>query len=137
MSDFIPLSIPSIKGNEWKYVKECLDSEWVSSVGKYVDLFEEKITQYTGAKFAIACVSGTSALHTSLLMADVKRGNEVIVPALTFIAPVNAIRYCGANPVFMDSDKYYNIDSEKTVSFILTETEMKKNGSEGDMVLNK
>ncbi len=63
MSEFIPLSVPSIKGNEWQYVKECLDTEWVSSVGKYVDLFEQKIAEYTGAEYAVACVNGTSALH--------------------------------------------------------------------------
>ena len=67
----IPLSIPTINGNEWKYVKECLDTEWVSSAGKYVDLFEEKISEYTGAKYAIACVNGTSALQVSLRLAGV------------------------------------------------------------------
>ncbi len=126
MSDFIPLSVPSIKGNEWKYVKQCLDTGWVSSTGKYVDLFEKKIAEYTGAKFAIACVNGTAALHISLILAGVKKEDEVLAPALTFIAPINAIRYCGAYPVFMDSDKYYNIDSEKTIDFICKETEMRK-----------
>ena len=87
MSESIPLSTPSIKGNEWEYVKECLDTEWVSSVGKYVTLFEEKIAEYTGAKHAIACVNGTSALQMSLRLAGVVSGDEVIVPTLTFIAP--------------------------------------------------
>ena len=76
----IQLSVPSLKGNEWKYVKECLDTEWVSSAGKYVDLFEEKIAEYTGAKFAIACVNGTSSLQVSLRLAGVGMGDEVIFP---------------------------------------------------------
>ena len=122
MSDKIPLSVPSISGNEWKYVKECLDTNWVSSAGKYVELFEEKITEYTGSKFAVACVNGTSALQVSLRLAGVEPDDEVIVPTLTFIAPVNTIAYNGAEAVFMDADKYYNIDSEKTIEFIKEET---------------
>jgi perosamine synthetase len=125
MSDFIPLSVPSIKGNEWKYVKECLDTEWVSSVGSYVTKFEEEICKYTGADYAIACVNGTAALHISLIIAGVSRDDEVIVPSLTFIAPVNVIRYVGAEPVFMDSDKYYNIDAEKFTDFIISNTEFR------------
>lgn len=121
----IPLSAPSITGNEWKYIKECLDTEWVSSAGEYVEKFEAEIARYTGAKFGIACVNGTSALHVSLLVAGVKPGDEVIVPTITFIAPVNAVRYCGALPVFMDSDEFYNIDSQKTADFILNETEFR------------
>ena len=121
----IPLSMPSIKGKEWEYIKECLDTEWVSSAGKYVDLFEQKIAEYTSAKHAVACVNGTSALHVSLKLAGVEPGDEVIVPTLTFIAPVNAISYNGANPVFMDADEYYNIDVEKTIEFINKETVFK------------
>ncbi len=121
----IPLSVPSLKGNEWEYVKECLDTEWVSSAGKYVDLFEQKIAEYTDAKYAVACVNGTSALQVSLRLASVQPGDEVIVPTLTFIAPVNAIAYNGATPVFMDADEYYNIDSEKTIEFIKNETVFK------------
>jgi len=122
---YIPLSVPTINGNEWKYVKECLGSGWVSSAGKYVNLFEEKIVQYTGAKYAIACVNGTSALHVSLRLAGVEPGDEVIVPTITFIAPINAVKYLYANPVFMDADNYYNIDSEKTIEFIKKETRFK------------
>jgi len=121
----IPLSVPSLKGNEWKYVKECIDTEWVSSAGKYVDLFEQKIAEYTGSKYAIACVNGTSALHVSLRLAGIKPGDEVIVPTLTFIAPVNAVTYNGASPVFMDVDEYYNLDIDKTIEFIQTETVFK------------
>ena len=121
----IPLSVPSINGNEWKYVKECIDSEWVSSAGAYVDLFEQKIAKYTGCKYAVACVNGTSALQLSLRLSGIKPDDEVIVPTLTFIAPVNAISYNNSIPIFMDSDKYYNIDSEKTIDFIKNETTFK------------
>jgi aminotransferase in exopolysaccharide biosynthesis len=119
----IPLSVPSIQGNEWQYIKECLDTEWVSSVGKYVELFEQRIAQYTGAQHAIACVNGTAALHVALSLAGVQAGDEVIVPTLTFIAPVNAVSYLSAVPVFMDCDRYYNIDGDKVISFLKDETE--------------
>ncbi len=125
MSKIIPLSVPSIIGNEWKYVKECLDTGWVSSLGKYVRIFEKKIADYTRAEFAIVCVNGTAALHIALVVAGVKPDDEVIVPTLTFIAPVNTVKYVGANPVFMDCDDYYNIDAVKTIEFIEDETEVK------------
>tara|TARA_X000000950_G_scaffold277437_1_gene366851 strand:- start:12178 stop:13335 length:1158 start_codon:yes stop_codon:yes gene_type:complete len=118
----IPLSVPNIEGNEWEYIKECLDTEWVSSAGKYVDQFEENIANYTRSKFAIACVNGTSALQIGLRLVGVGPGDEVIVPSLTFIAPVNAISYNNAKPVFMDSDEYYNIDINKTIDFLENET---------------
>ena len=122
MKDYIPLSVPTLKGNELKYIKECIDSEWVSSAGKYVDLFEENISDYTGAKYAIACVNGTAALQVSLQLAGVEPGDEVIVSTLTFIASVNAITYNNAKPIFIDVDKYYNLDEEKTIEFIKNET---------------
>ena len=106
MNKHIPLSVPSLRGNEWKYIKECLDTEWVSSAGKYVEQFEKNIASYTGSKFAVACVNGTSALQLSLRIAGVDPGDEVIVPSLTFIAPVNAIKYNNSIPIFMDSDNY-------------------------------
>ena len=121
----IPLSVPSLNGNEMQYVKECIDTEWVSSAGKYVDLFEQKITEYTGSKFAVACVNGTAAIQVSLRLAGVDAGDEVIVSTLTFIASVNAITYNNAIPIFMDADKYYNIDAEKTIKFIKNETVFK------------
>ena len=121
----IPLSVPSLNGNELKYVKECLDTEWVSSAGKYVDLFEQKIAEYTGSKYVIACVNGTAAIQVSLRLAGVGAGDEVIVSTLTFIASVNAITYNNATPIFMDADKYYNIDAEKTIEFIKNETVFK------------
>lgn len=121
----IPLSVPSLKGNEWKYVKECLDTEWVSTAGKYVNLLEEKVRDFTKSHYAIACVNGTEAIHISLLLCGVEAGDEVIVPTLTFIAPVNAIKYANAEPIFMDSDEFYNIDPAKTIEFIKNETTFK------------
>ena len=118
----IPLSVPSLKGNELKYLKECVDTEWVSSGGKYVNTFEDNISKLTGSKYSIACVNGTSALQISLKLAGVKQGDEVIVSTLTFIASINSIAYNGAVPIFMDADKYYNIDIEKTIDFIENET---------------
>jgi perosamine synthetase len=102
---FIPLHEPRFAGNEKKYLNECIDSTFVSSVGKFVDEFEEKIASYTGAKYAIATSNGTSALHISLLLADVDQNNEVITQPLTFVATCNAISYCGAQPIFLDVDK--------------------------------
>ena len=110
----IPLSVPNISGNEWKYVKECLDTEWVSSSGKFVDKFEDSLKNFSGSKYAIACMNGTSALQLSIRLLGVLPGDEVLIPTLTFIAPVNAIWYNNAYPVFMDVDSYYNLDIEKT-----------------------
>jgi len=103
--DFISLHEPRFIGNEKKYINECIESTYVSSVGKFVNEFEEQITSYTGAKYAVATVNGTSALHISLLMAKVEKGNEVITQSLNFVAGCNAISYCGAQPVFIDVDK--------------------------------
>ena len=122
MSKYIPLSVPSLKGNEFQYVKECIDTEWVSSAGKYVDLFEDKIAEYTGSKYAIACVNGTSALQISLKLLELKKNEEVIVPTLTFIAPINCIRYNNLKPIFMDCDQSLNLDERKTINFINTNT---------------
>ncbi len=120
----IPLSIPVIRGNEWKYVKECLDTGWVSSVGKFVELFEERICEFTGAKYAVACMNGTAALQVALRIAGVEAGDEVIVPTMTFIATANSVRYLDAEPVFMDCDEYYNIDPSKVLRFLDEETEL-------------
>jgi len=103
--DFIPLHEPRFIGKEKKYIEECIDSTFVSSVGKFVDEFEKKITKYTGAKYAIATTNGTSALHISLILAGVEKDNEVITQPLNFIASCNAISYCKANPIFIDVDK--------------------------------
>ena len=133
----IPLSVPNISGNEWKYVKECIDTEWVSSAGKYVELFEKKIVEYTKSKYAIACVNGTAAIQVSLQLAGVKAGDEVIVPSLTFIAPINAVVYNNATPIFMDSDNYYNIDALKTIEFIKDETYFKNGNTYNKITDNK
>ena len=101
----IPLHEPKFIGNEKRYLSECIDSTFVSSVGRFVDRFEEEIAKYTGAKYAVATSNGTSALHVALLLANVKRNDEVITQPLTFIATCNAIKYCGAQPVFIDVDK--------------------------------
>jgi perosamine synthetase len=103
--EFIPLHEPRFTGNEKKYLNECIDSTFVSSVGKFVDEFEEKIADYTGAKYAIATSNGTSALHIAMLLANVGRSDEVITQPLTFVATCNAISYCGAHPVFIDVDR--------------------------------
>jgi perosamine synthetase len=104
-TDYIPLHEPKFVGNEKKYLNECIDSIFVSSVGKFVDTFEAKMIEYTRAKYAVATVNGTSALHISLLLAGVEAGDEVITQPLTFIATCNAINYCNAAPVFVDVDK--------------------------------
>ena len=101
---FIPLHEPRFKGNEKKYLNDCIDSTFVSSVGKYVDMFEEQFAKKVGSRYAIATVNGTSALHISLLLADVTKNDEVITQPLTFIATCNAISYIGAKPLFVDVD---------------------------------
>lgn len=103
--DFIPLSVPVFAGNEKKYLEECVDTTFVSSVGKFVDRFEEEMARYTGAKKAVVCVSGTNALHMSLMLVGVERDDEVLTQALTFIATCNALSYIGAYPVFIDVDR--------------------------------
>lgn len=102
---FIPLHEPTFAGNEWHYVKECLDSGWVSSVGKFVDRFEAELAEYTGVKSAVAVVNGTAALHICLLLCGVKTNDEVLIPALTFVATANAVSYCAAIPHLVDSDE--------------------------------
>jgi len=131
---------PYLSGNEWKYIKSCLDQGWVSSAGKAIDLFEKKIAKYTGSKYAVACVNGTSALHISLKLGGVKKGDEVIAPSLTFISPINAINYNNAKPVFMDNDEHYTIDIDKTVKFLKEETQTivkKKLGVKSIVTINK
>ncbi len=103
--EFIALHEPVFKGNEWKYIKECLDTGWVSSVGEYVNRIERDLVDYTGAAYAVAVVNGTAALHIALQLAGVKPGDEVLVPSLTFIATANAVSYCGAIPHFVDSEE--------------------------------
>jgi aminotransferase in exopolysaccharide biosynthesis len=122
MSEFIPLSVPVLGGNESAYIQEAIDSGWVSSSGPFVDRFEKALATYVGTPQAVACTNGTAALHTALLIAGVEPGDEVIVPTITFIAPINAVHYVGAHPVFMDADDYYNMDIGKTIEFIENHT---------------
>ena len=103
-NEFIPLHEPRFNGNEKKYLNDCIDSTFVSSVGKYVDTFEKEFAKTVGSKYAIATVNGTAALHISLILADVKKDDEVITQPLTFIATCNAISYIGAKPIFVDVD---------------------------------
>ena len=103
-NEFIPLHEPRFNGNEKKYLNDCIDSTFVSSVGKYVDTFEKEFAKTVGSKYAIATVNGTAALHISLILADVKKDDEVITQPLTFIATCNAISYIGAKPIFIDVD---------------------------------
>lgn len=101
----VPLSVPKFIGNEKKYLEECINTTFVSSVGQFVDRFEKDMAAYTGAKRAVVCVSGTNALHMAMMLAGVEREDEVLTQALTFIATCNAISYIGAHPVFIDVDK--------------------------------
>ena len=103
--DFIPLHDPRFIGNEVKYMQECIESNFVSSVGEFVGRFEKMCAEYTGAQYAVAAMNGTSALHIALQLSGVQRDDEVITQALTFIATANAISYTGAHPVFLDVDK--------------------------------
>ena len=127
-ADFVPLSAPKFIGNEKKYMEECIDSTYVSSVGKFVDRFEEDIASYTGCKRAVVCVSGTNALHMSLMLADVKRNDEVLKQALTFVATCNALSYIGAIPVFLDVDKDTMGLSPMAVREWLTKNSEQKDG---------
>jgi aminotransferase in exopolysaccharide biosynthesis len=101
----VSLHEPRFAGNEWAYLKECLDSTYVSSVGKFVDRFEAELAAYTGAKHAVAVMNGTAALHVALQLSGVRQGDEVLMPALTFVATASAVAYCGAIPHFVDSEE--------------------------------
>ncbi|HIJ94498.1 MAG TPA: LegC family aminotransferase [Desulfuromonadales bacterium] len=126
---FLPLHEPNFSGNEWLYVKECLDTGWVSSVGKFVDRFEDELAQYTKVKRAIAVVNGTAALHVCLLLAGVKADDEVLIPALTFIATANAVSYCGAVPHFLDSEEStLGVDPRKLAGYLEETAEIRPSG---------
>ncbi len=114
---FIPLSVPNLKGNELKYVTDAIETEWVSTAGGYVNGFEEKIAEYVKCEGAVSCQNGTSGLHTALILYNVTSNDEVIVPALTFIAAVNPVKYVGAEPIFMDCDDSLCIDPIKLKRF--------------------
>ncbi len=120
---FLPLHEPVFFGNEKKYLNECIDSTFVSSVGKFVDQFEQMVAEYTGAKYAIATVNGTAALHIALKLVDTDENCEVITQPLTFIATCNAISYCNAKPVFVDVDRdTMGLSPQSLKSFLVNET---------------
>ena len=126
--DFVPLSVPKFIGNEKKYLEECIDTTFVSSVGKFVDRFEEEMAAYTGAKKAVVCVSGTNALHMAMMLVGVERDDEVLTQALTFIATCNALSYIGAHPVFIDVDKEtMGLSPEAMKAWLVKNTEIKNN----------
>jgi perosamine synthetase len=132
-SEFIPLSAPHFQGREWDYVRDCLDSSWVSSAGPYVSRFEQAMTKRLAARAAVATVNGTAALHVALLVCGIKPDDEVLVPTLTFIAPANAVRYCGAWPVFVDVDpSTWQIDVDLTGDFLRNHCR-----SEGGRLVNR
>ncbi len=128
--DFVPLHEPRFVGNEKAYVDRCIESTFVSSVGEFVTRFEQDIANYTGSKYAVATSNGTSALHLSLLLAGVQPDTEVLTQPLTFIATINAIRYCGAHPVFLDIDSdTLGLSPEKLEHFLRTQTHQKADGT--------
>jgi perosamine synthetase len=122
----IPNAVPFLGGNEWRYLKECLDTNWVSSVGPFVEKFEAGIAAYCDVRHAIATVNGSAALHVALAAAGVGRDDEVLVPALTFVATANAVAYCGARPVFMDVvPSTWTLDPAKVEDFLHRECQVK------------
>ncbi len=119
----IPVAHPVFWGNEKKYVEECVETSWISSVGRFIPAFEESFAHFCATRFAVSCDTGTSALHLALMGFDVKAGDEVIVPSLTFVATANAVRYCGAEPVFVDSQpKTMNLDPDRIEEAITPRT---------------
>ena len=118
-SEMVPLCEPYLAGREWEYVKECLDTNWVSSVGAFVDRLEEMVAGYVGAGYGVATVNGTAALHTALLVAGVEPEDEVLLSTFSFIAPANAVRYAGAWPVYIDAEpQHWQLDPEKAADFL-------------------
>jgi len=121
MDNFIPLSVPNLKGNEQKYVSDAISREWVSTGGEYITKFEKRFAEYAGVDDAVACQSGTAGLHLSLILCGVGVGDLVIVPTLTFVASVNPIVYMGAQPVFMDCDDSLCMDMDKLEQYLSEE----------------
>ena len=122
----LALHEPAFNGNEWRYLKECLDSTFVSSVGEFVDRFEGGLASFTGAKHAVAVVNGTAALHIALKLAGVGIDDEVLIPTLTFVATANAVAYCGAIPHFVESEPHtLGVDTQKLRDYLLAQTEQR------------
>lgn len=129
MSNNFYLNEPVFDSRDIKSVKESVKNGWVSTAGNQIKIFENKLSKYTNSKYVLACINGTSGLHISLKVLGVKDGDEVIVPTLTFVASVNSIIYNNAKPIFMDCDKFFNIDVEKTIKFLNNNTYLKNNYS--------
>ncbi|NNE46788.1 MAG: LegC family aminotransferase [Rhodothermales bacterium] len=126
----IPLSVPHIGGNEWQYVKDCLDTGWISSAGSYVARFEDAIAEYTGARYGVACMNGTSALHLCLRILGVKRDDYVILPNITFVASANAVSYTGASPILIDADpRTWQMDVDLLEEFLHDRTHQATDGT--------
>lgn len=123
MEKIIQVAAPTLIGNEKAYVLDCLDSNWISSNGKYIELFETQFADFCQARYALSCSNGTVALHLALLALGIGQGDEVLVPTLTYVATANAVMYCGATPVFVDSEyNTWNIDPNLIESKINTNT---------------
>jgi aminotransferase in exopolysaccharide biosynthesis len=121
----IPLSIPLLNGNEWQYVKECLDTGWISSAGEYVNRFEQDVANYVGAKYGIACMNGTAGLHIAQELLGIGKGDHVLAPNITFIATLNAISYTGAEPILIDvCPRSWQIDYDLLNSWLYSNTEL-------------
>ena len=117
MNKYISLSEPYFFGDEIKNLKKCIDDKWISSNGNLVKEFEKKLSKFTSRNVCLT-INCTSALHLSLILSGVEKDDEVIVPTLTFISPINAIYYIGAKPIFMDINKYFVIDDQKVKKFL-------------------
>lgn len=124
----IPLSVPHLGGNEWKYIKECIDTGWISSAGSYVTKFEQMIAEYVGAKYGIACMNGTAGLHISQILLGIEQGDHVIVPNITFVATLNAIKYTKAEPILIDVNPTdWQMDIDLLEKFLERDTRMENN----------
>ena len=121
----IPLSIPYLNGKEWTYVKECLDTGWISSAGEYVNRFEQEVAKFAGAKYGVACMNGTVGLHIAQVLSGVTSNDHVIAPNITFIATLNAIKYTGADPILLDVDLFnWQMDLDLLESFLQENTKI-------------
>ncbi|SFT63064.1 aminotransferase, LLPSF_NHT_00031 family [Lishizhenia tianjinensis] len=122
----IPLSIPQLEGNEWKYVKDCIDTGWISSAGSYVNQFEQMVAEYAGAKYGVACMNGTVGLHIAQILSGVTQDDHVLVPNITFIATLNAVKYTGATPILIDVDaNNWQMDLDLLEDFLSNSTSSK------------
>lgn len=128
MAKIIPLSVPNLMGNERKYMNDAVEAQWVSTGGNYITNFEKSVAEFINVPNAVACQSGTAALHLALICAGIKAGEEVIVPTLTFIAAVNPVKYIHAEPVFMDCDDTLCLDINKLEKFFESECKLTSNG---------